>query len=146
MSGKHRPKTESEAVKTGMQVALEDMREDIGDMKRTLQKMTEAIGKLAVHEDRQSRMQADLDKLTDGVQDLAQVIIDIRNTCKNRERVIMFAEQLMAHPVVQPETYWNSKIANATEKFFLLLVGAVASGIGYKIYIVLFAAPSQPAP
>jgi len=125
----------SHGYKSALEVAIDDIRDDISDMKDVLKGLTVAIGALAVQEERQARMRQDIDKIGSSVDTQWKIIRSIQDTCNTRQRHVDYAERLMAKPDAQ--AWWNSKITGATEKMLLMLAGAIASAVGYQFYQII---------
>ena len=122
----------SHGYKTAMEVAIDDMRDDISDIKEVLKGLTVAVGTLAVQEERQNRMRQDIDNILKSIDAQWKVIRAIQDTCNTRQRHVEFAEKLMGGPDTQ--SWWNAKVTGATEKVVLMFAGAIASAVGYQIY------------
>lgn len=135
MTAKREGKEMASGYKTAMEVSIEDIKDDIADIKEVLKGLTTAVSTLAVQEERQGRMQQDIDKILQSIDAQWKAIRSIQDTCRIREKHVDFAEKLMGQP--DSRTWWNAKVTGATEKLILLFAGAIASAIGYQVYLIV---------
>lgn len=135
MTAKREEKDMVSGYKTAIEVSIEDIKDDIADIKEVLKGLTTAVSTLAVQEERQGRMQQDIDKILQSIDAQWKAIRSIQDTCRIREKHVEFAEGLMQKP--DSQSWWNAKVTGAAEKLFLLSAGAIASAIGYQVYLVI---------
>ena len=120
--------------KTALEVSIEDIKDDIADIKDALKGLTTAVGTLAVQEERQIRMRQDIDNMLKSIEAQWKVIRAIQDTCVTRQKHVEFVETKMNS--LDAQSWWNAKVTGISEKLLLLITGAIASAVGYQIYIV----------
>lgn len=135
MTAKREEKDMVSGYRTAIEVSIEDIKDDIADIKDVLKGLTTAVSTLAVQEERQTRMRQDVDNILKSIDSQWKVIRSIQDTCVTRQKHVEFAEELMSESNTQ--TWWNAKVTGATEKLLLLFAGAIASAIGYQVYLIV---------